>query len=188
MLNAHPALALPHECKIVQRMIESCPAEEPVDTDLERLTMVPRFAEVFNLSGDQLRALPTENPAAWLQHLYLVATGYDPESPGNQVRWGDKNIGYTFIAQQLAAYFPDSQFVHLVRDVHDVAHSTSTRLGRYFRCADGPEFYIRNPYGAALLWQHEIQAANAFKQTIGSDRFFELKYEDLVADPACDSR
>jgi hypothetical protein len=185
MLNAHPRLALPHECKVIQEAMRVHPENRPLDKDelpgfCELVCHVPRFAEIFNLNAPALQSLLEEEhdlrPSALIGCLYNFAMGK------NGAIWGDKNIGYTWIAPQLAAWIPESRFIHVVRDVRDMAWSASTRLTRVFLFADQP-YYMRHPYGGALLWKNELHAARTFAAEVDADRYLEIHYEDIAAEP-----
>jgi hypothetical protein len=62
--------------------------------------------------------------------------------------------------------------VHLIRDAHDVVASHRERWGyrSAVRCA-------------ARTWREYVTAARTFGQSLPSDRYTELRYEQLVADP-----
>jgi hypothetical protein len=72
----------------------------------------------------------------------------------------------------LARSFPRARFVHIVRDGRDVVPSL---LDMHF----GPD-----RFGAAtLFWRDRVSRGRAGGRRIGADRYREIRYEDLVADP-----
>src|SRR5687767_8625456 len=89
-----------------------------------------------------------------------------------KARWGDKTPAYIGHVDQLAAIWPDARFVVLVRDGRDVALSVM-----------GVPFGPNNAWAAARSWATAIrQGREAAKRYPG--RVLELRYEDLVSDPA----
>jgi len=86
-------------------------------------------------------------------------------------RWGDKTPHYVRHIEWLADAFPKAQFVHMIRDGRDVAHS---RLKAGF----SPD--LRH---SARHWKHEVCQGRVVGQTLAADRYFELFYEDLVRTP-----
>jgi Sulfotransferase family len=87
-------------------------------------------------------------------------------------RWGDKTPGYVSYLPQLLSVFPDAQFVHVLRDGRDVVASLSEQVW-------GPE----RPVIAALRWRRKVGAGRRAGARMATDRYIELKLEDLIIDP-----
>jgi len=91
--------------------------------------------------------------------------------------YGDKTPGYVVQIPELARMFPEARFVHLIRDGRNVALS-----------------YIERPWGpstvgeAALYWRSRVGRGRAAGEALGSDRYLEARYEDLVDDPETEVR
>jgi hypothetical protein len=89
-------------------------------------------------------------------------------------RWGDKSPMYTGYIDLMAEIFPTAQFIHLIRDGRDVVLSTvSTYKER---------FYV-DVYFAARSWKRRVRKALASAARLDSNRYYELRYEELAADP-----
>ncbi|QKG22278.1 sulfotransferase family protein [Actinomadura verrucosospora] len=89
-----------------------------------------------------------------------------------KARWGDKRPSYFRKVPMLLRLFPDAQFVHLVRDGRD-AVSSLARMPWY----DG------DVHSAALTWREAVDTGSRLARRLGPDRYYEMRYEDLVADP-----
>lgn len=85
-------------------------------------------------------------------------------------RWGDKTPLNTASIFDIYEVFPNAQFVHLVRNVHDVC-SSYVKMGRYKTFKE-----------AAIRWRDSNNSVEKFKRTTKA-RIRMFKYEDLVADP-----
>ena len=72
----------------------------------------------------------------------------------------------------LAELFPEARFVHIVRDGRDMALSM-------LKMDWGPT----NTYALARYWKRCVETARRDGRALGPDRFFELRYEDLVVKP-----
>jgi hypothetical protein len=98
----------------------------------------------------------------------------------------------------LHAVFPEARYVHVVRDGRAVANSFLQMP--WWRGFEGPEAWgwgpIPDAYRAAwdrsggsypvlagIQWMMLIDAFDAARQRIAADRWLELRYEDIVADP-----
>ncbi len=88
-----------------------------------------------------------------------------------KVRWGDKSPRYTLHLDFLDDLFPTCQFVHVIRDGRDVVTSHRERWG------------YASAYKATAKWQRYIEAARAAGKKLGPERFTEVRYEALVANP-----
>jgi hypothetical protein len=89
-----------------------------------------------------------------------------------KTRWGDKTPAYVHHIDRLAAIWPDARFVVLVRDGRDVALSVM-----------GVPFGPNNAWAAARSWVAAIRAGR-HAATRYPARVLELRYEDLVTEPA----
>jgi hypothetical protein len=94
-----------------------------------------------------------------------------PESavPWDQVLWGDKTPLYVSAMPVLAGLFPESRFIHIIRDPRDCALSSSWAWGN-------------SPLRTAQEWADCVCTARRDGRALGAHRYFELRYEDLVTD------
>lgn len=88
------------------------------------------------------------------------------------VRWGEKTPKHSYIADRIGRLFPQSQFIHLLRDGRDV---TSSMLAR--------GWFGASPRRVSEHWATCVRAAASAKQ-FGPDRYMELHFESLLDDPA----
>ena len=110
----------------------------------------------------------------WLQRIRAFYTGFQTdylERRGKQ-RWAEKDPTYTLVLPFIHELFPDAQYVHLVRDAYDVVASFRDRWG--YRSA------LRVARGE---WARYVGAGRDFGQRLPTQRYHELRYEALVADP-----
>jgi hypothetical protein len=87
-------------------------------------------------------------------------------------RWGEKSPWHAFYWQAIREGFPDACVIHVVRDVRDATMS-------WRRARQGP----RNPYVLARRWAAYIETMKHVRESVPADRYIELRYERLVADP-----
>ncbi len=81
-------------------------------------------------------------------------------------RWAEKTPNNVYCIEEILDFFPDSKFVHIIRDGRDVA------LSLY----QGREFPMPN---AIFRWLSAVEAGIRFRS---NPRYYELKYEDLILD------
>jgi hypothetical protein len=94
-------------------------------------------------------------------------------------RWGDKTPMYMRHLPLLERLFPGAQYVHLVRDGRDAALSflqmpEGTFTGTWAHPTTAEQF--------ACLWRKEVGDALALGRRVGSQRYLDVRYEELVAD------
>ncbi len=95
-----------------------------------------------------------------------------------KARYGDKTPGYVTGIGLLAEAFPESRFVHIIRDGRDVA------LGYLDRDEWGPSTLP----DAAFYWASRVERGRAAGRALGASRYTESRYEDLVDDPEAVTR
>lgn len=81
----------------------------------------------------------------------------------------DKNPINSLFVGKLMKIFPDAKFIHIIRDPRDSVFGHIRRLA------------VKNPFFLARRWQLYNAAIEKFKRKY-PDKFFTIKYEDMVKD------
>jgi hypothetical protein len=175
MLDSHPRLAVPPESYFVVPALARADRYERadgIDADalLDAIAADASFAE-WQIPAAKVRARwretePADVAAAILDLYALYAAEH------GKARAGDKTPAHVLQIDLLAGAFPEARFLHIVRDGRDVAPSLT---GMHF----GPDHFG----AAALFWRERVARGRAAGRRIGADRYREIRYEDLVADP-----
>lgn len=180
ILDAHPALAVPPESYFLVPALRR--ADRYASSDgVDRSALLDDV--VANLSWRQwaldeaalsaIRDDPTlVTVAAVMRAIYAAYA----ETQG-KTRYADKTPQHSLHVRLLATAFPEARFVHLLRDGRDVVPSLLEMP--FF-----PDRFAR----AALFWQERVEGGLAARTLVGDDRYHELRYEDLVADPERETR
>jgi hypothetical protein len=182
MLDAHPELAIPGETRILVDGFRARPRWGNLG-DPENRRRVARW--VIERKVSRYRRL-TEDPDELVERMVgapptigsVLSAGFHmyAERHGKE-RWGDKRPSLVLNLDAVLAMFPDAQFVNIVRDPRAVVASIR-RVGRQQGWA------WRGLAGGADKWESSLRAADRWRRRLRADQFHELRYEDLVADPA----
>lgn len=179
MLDRNPALAIPDESYFVPQLARRHPT--PVDPaafadDLPRLPALREWRLAPASVHTRLRpGMKTGAAIAAIFEAYAAEHG--------KLRWGDKTPLYMQHLGLLERLFPDARFVHLVRDGRDAALSFLSMPSGVVTEGWG---HPRDVRGFACQWATEVRAARRLGERIGPERYLELRYEALVADPAAE--
>jgi Sulfotransferase family len=175
ILDNHPELAIPPESYFVTQLWArhgERPDPDKFAADLGRLARIRDWGVT---PGDVRARLPASpNFADAIQAVYRTYA----EMRGKP-RFGDKTPAYMQHLDVIARAFPSAVYVHLVRDGRDAGLSFVEMRRR-------PRFNWARPRGLAAFaaqWGREVAGARRFGRELGADRYLELRYEDLVADP-----
>ena len=87
-------------------------------------------------------------------------------------RWGEKTPGNVFYIDKILEDFPNAQFVYIYRDCRDAS-------AEFIDSQFGPT----NAYSAAVMWRDGQQAVKPYRESLGTDQWFNIKYEDFVHNP-----
>ena len=175
MLNSHSDIAVPDETKIFQTFVPLL----PLYGDLRQPGRLQRLvADV--VAWRWVRRLP--NPPhcdAVLERVARPELGAVFEAvlsvwaeQQGKACWGDKTPNNLYFWPFIEASFPRAAIVHIVRDGRDVALSQ-----------------IKAPFGpktiamAAERWVEFVKRIRAIGERFGSNRYVEIRYEDLLARP-----
>jgi hypothetical protein len=154
ILNQHPSVFVTHETRLFVWAHESL----KVATQQDRLLLSERQRFVQHLRGSYPKLI---------RDFYLTLR---PD-----VRcWGDKNPHYASpenrgCLETIDELFPESRFIHIVRDGRDVATSLIRRGWAGFGQAH-------------RIWLNHTEIGSSFGRSRPVGRYLEIRYEDLVAD------
>jgi hypothetical protein len=84
-------------------------------------------------------------------------------------RFGDKTVRYLLDMRSLGVLFPEARFVHIIRDGRDVALSAMDMGSRIDE--------------AAFYWKRHVVRGRSIGRRLGSGRYKEVRYEDVLRDP-----
>ena len=110
----------------------------------------------------------------WLDHIRALYADFQTEvlSRSGKMRWAEKDPTYTLHLAFIEELFPDAIYVHLLRDGHDVVASFRDRWG-----------YKSAARAARSEWARYVRSAQKLQARLPAERFLELRYEELVAEP-----
>jgi hypothetical protein len=190
VLNAHPLLAIApemhwitngfgrsswrkHACLVTREMLSAWAAHE----------MFPQL-EVGR--EDFLKLIPPDRPLRAVKFLAKFFRVYSRVQGKPLV--GSKTPAYVRRMVALHALWPDTKFVHVIRDGRDVGlsvldwHHARRTAARYRTWAADPITTV------ALWWKRKVQLGREGGAALGPGLYYELRYEALVANPAheCD--
>ena len=157
MLDHHPQIAFPFEFEFAVEHVSDEGEFPPLDEYHAYLA----HHRVFQASQLQLDA-SLDYPS--LVRSFLVQRGLRAQKPivGATIHHHFHRVPYIW---------PDARFIHLLRDGRDVARSCIA-MG-----------WAGNFYRGVELWMNSEQRWAELSQQLPGDRFCEVRYEDLIADP-----
>jgi hypothetical protein len=174
MLVSHSRLTIPSETWYLVPLVKRFRIDQPLNVDeVERAVSI--ITSDYRWPDMKLDAQTFQHAVSTLRKPYLhdlaeIVYRWHMESEG-KARWGDKTPVYIEILPQLARMFPDSRFIHLVRDGRDVAKSFQ---------ATG--WVTRWLYDNTREWTRALQLHWRWMRSELRDRILLVRYEDLVLD------
>jgi hypothetical protein len=186
MLDAHPRLAMmPWETHFIPRIYERRAGlttdGEVTPAVVDELLADRHFARL-GIGREALeRLLTSEGPTPYASFVSRI---FDMQgrARGRELV-GDKTPGYVRHLRTLHILWPETRFVHLIRDGRDVCLSLlgwrkEPRLaGRFSTWAEDPVST------AALWWEWHVRLGREDGLSLGRGRYRELRYESLVSNP-----
>jgi LPS sulfotransferase NodH len=176
VLDRSPGIAVPDESFFVPLLARRHRGGIDPERFLDDLRRLPVLSE-WGLSLEDIsrRLHPGMERGAAIAAIYETYAAKE-----GKPRWGDKTPMYMRHLPLLERLFPDAQYVHLVRDGRDAAVSfLRMPAGTYTRTWAHPD----TAREFACLWRTEVRAARELGARVGPERYLEIKYEDLVANP-----
>ena len=183
--NAHPLLAVINEIQWVPKWWERRAGVAPdgtVTTELVRKLLAHRRFPRLELQPQRVAELVREGEPKPYARFVRELFDLHGEIKGKRLV-GEKSPTYVRHLPTLHELFPEARVVHLLRDGRDVALSAldwkkgERILGRSPTWKDDPLTT------AALWWEWHVRLGREAAGLLGSERYHELFYESLVAEP-----
>jgi hypothetical protein len=178
MLNTHPDIAIPRETRFLPLLWENRDRWKGLDTDADLRRRLARViaqsdwsrAERFEVPPAELAKRLAKDPGTLGSVIGICYVAY-AEVTGKK-RWGDKRPMYARYLDAVFSFFPDTQFVNIVRDPR-AAVASMRKLGWFEgHIAPGIE-----------LWDRSLRAVEPWRDSLHDDQFYDLRYENLIEDP-----
>ncbi len=179
MLHSHPRIAIPYESHFITKYA----------ADLHHYGDLAKGENLRNLVQD---VLAEDLLTQWDHEFDLDRIVNGVEEPNinaviraiysdycnakGKTRWGDKS-DYLSHMNVINDIFPNSQFIHCIRDGRDVANSV-------MKLPWGPNDLIQ----AAEWWSYSVRLGRAMGSMLPAKRYLEVRYEDLVQNTAAELR
>ena len=184
IMNAHPQLAVTDEQDWISNYFKKRAALTPegqVSPELiARLLQHKRFPKLGVSREDLERLLGSGEGVDYAAFVTGILDLYGRAKGKRLV--GDKCPSHVFAIPSLNALWPSAKFVHLIRDGRDVCLSLlnwdkpDRITDRFVGCAED------RVSTSALYWTWMVQAGREAGRWLGPERYFEIRYEALLAD------
>ncbi|MEW5733796.1 MAG: sulfotransferase [Thermodesulfobacteriota bacterium] len=174
MLDAHSRLAIPFESHFFVRFYNGMERFGDLMQEVNRRALVAAILAEPYLQKWEHRVSPEEvdldRCGSLSGAIAEIYTAY-ARSFGKDV-WGDKTPEYISHLWVLNELFPEGRFVHIIRDGRDVASSIVK------------QWWGAKDFASALrYWAQNVALARSMLRMLPHNRYVELRFEDLVADP-----
>jgi len=182
LLNELPEVTVPHPPHLMRDLTPRLPVygDLLVDKNFRRLIEdAIRLVELhfapwpIKLNAESLFA------QALRRDLYSIYAGIYEQyrEHSGKPRWACKSTFMIHHVREALAHHSRPQFIHLVRDVRDVAVSARKSI-----------FCHYHPYFVAKLWKCEQGIAAEWAAQLPTETWLTVHYEELIANPAQEMR
>jgi len=176
MLDAHPDMAVPPESYFIIDLYRRRKRYERRGHRYNTIAVAndlagSRWFRAWGMPPKELAtAMRREDDVDFAEAIRKVYRGY--ARMFGKARYGDKTPAYVQHIRVLSDIFPESRFIHLIRDGRNVAMSLA-------EVRWGPGDVLES----ALQWRERVLRGRQAGAQLGPERYIEVRYEHLVAEP-----
>lgn len=181
MLDHHPQLAVANDIRFIPQIVEELKlgANPPVTADLLACVRDNRHLPRLGLPEGALQKAAEQSRT----YAELVGALYSEFAAARgKALAGEKSPDYVRRLPMLQALFPQSRFLHIIRDGRDVALSTI----EWAREDKGPgrfKLWQKEPMAVCALWWRWLVSVGQKDGARLGAAYREVSYEKLVAQP-----
>jgi hypothetical protein len=182
LLSSLPNLAIPPEEGFILPLLRLLPdrtALERIDVDVlcNFLFESPTFHR-WNVPRADIRSLFERCRKMDIPEVIASVYMAFANRIGPQInRWGAKEPYFVNDLPLIAKLYPDLRVIHVIRDGRDVLVSMRERV------KTGQGNFNTRVEVAALRWRAQVRRGRESGRQLGPDRYFEIRYVDLVSCP-----
>ena len=187
MLTCHPKILIPPEGHFflwLEAKFGQMTFPEASQQFIDELVETKKF-ETWGVEKNLLEKLFNKYvPQNFRDAVALVYCSYGILKGRSEFKyWGDKNKLWKDKLYNVLDYFPNSKFVHIVRDGRDVACSIKELSAKEMHTIKyGPKM-PDNINNIASHWATNLIFIQKFLSSLGQDKYITVRYEDLILSP-----
>lgn len=174
ILKQNPEIAIPYESHFIVPVFDKWKSVDDADFPKVRATILKEIITSKyvadwhpEISIDQIDLHQCHDLGTLINEVFMTYA-----KNAEKQRWADKTPGYLTHADILHHLFPNSKFIHLVRDGRDVSLSL---LKTHF----GPNNFLT----ALQHWERKVAVARKMLAMLDPNQHIQIRYEDLIASP-----
>lgn len=189
MLTSHPNICIPPECGFIQWWFTKYKnwsihdSSNPIEIAkyIEDLASSKKI-ETWNLDYTELNQLIiTSKPKNYAELSLSVLQQFCDQQNKNAIYLGDKNNYYIHHLDVIKQIFPLAKYIAIIRDGRDVACSYKN-INILKTTSKYKPILPSDIESIAKEWGKNNKAILNFGETIGSENFCYIKFEDLLTD------
>jgi len=191
IVGAHPQIAITPEAHWIPLWFEGRKGLTPdglVTPELiQQLLEDPKFA-LFRIGREDLLTLmPNGQPVSYASFVTSIFDLYG-KAQGKAIV-GNKTPDSVRRLGTLHSLWPESRFVHIIRDGRDVALSFMN-WSKVLQKKPGnfPTWKVDPVSTVALWWELNVRSGLQAARWLGPDLYYEIRYESLIANPAAECK
>jgi hypothetical protein len=186
MLDAHPQLAMmPRETHFIPRIYArraGLTTEGEVTPAVVDELLADRHFARLGIDRESLEQLLTREKRTPYANFVSRIFDIQGRARGRELV-GDKTPGYVRHLRTLDALWPETRFVHVIRDGRDVCLSLLERRKKPRLAGRFPSWAEDPVSTTALWWEWHVRSGREDGLSLGPQRYRELRYESLVSGP-----
>jgi hypothetical protein len=178
LLNQNPNIGIPTtETHFIPTMINRFgnPPNFNLDTEFNRFFKSLKNTTFWKINSAQYSEMTKgylkkhADIKSWNSIFEVILKYYAPSGRAENFIWGDKSPSYTNNSLLMKEIFPNSKFIHIIRDPRDC-------------CLSAKKTWGKNIYRTAEIWRQWL--INARTNGLRSEHnYLEVLYEDLISTP-----
>jgi hypothetical protein len=173
-----PEVIIPPECQFIINLYSKYGKIKEWNKDLLNTFYIDLqqqwLFKTWNIDQDKLKdnLLNCSGKISYNEICKIVYLNYQSIFKKDKIKFfGDKNPGYTIYTKQLTKIFPNSKFIHIIRDYRD-----------HFVSIKNVDFELPNVSLVVFKWRLYVKKFRKMMKKY-PENYIEIRYEDLVTNP-----